>query len=375
MGLKWYIIAGEASGDLHGANLIKEIRKAHPDSEFRCWGGDRMEKEGATIVKHYRDLAFMGFLEVLLNLKTILRNIKFCKQDINQYKPDAVVLIDYPGFNLRIAEYAKSSGTKVFYYISPQVWAWKSSRVHEIKAHVDRLFAILPFEKQWFANYDYDVEFVGHPLLDEIDFSSENRAQFLDINNLPDKPIIAIVPGSRKQEIRKMLPLMLSAASQFENHQAVIAGAPSMDDQVYAPYLHAGVSIVKGQTYGLFSSAEKGFVTSGTATLEAALHGMPQVVCYKGGQVSYQIARRLVKINYISLVNLIMDREVVKELIQNQLTVDAMVQELRKFDSPEALSSIKAEYMALREKLGGSGASEKTAKSMLKILKGDSTLE
>lgn len=375
MELKWYIIAGEASGDLHGANLIKEIRKAHPDSEFRCWGGDRMEQEGATIVKHYRDLAFMGFLEVLLNLRTILGNIKFCKSDIDEYKPDAVVLIDYPGFNLRIAEYAKSTGTKVFYYISPQVWAWKSSRVHKIKAHVDRLFAILPFEKQWFANYDYEVEFVGHPLLDEIDFTIKDRSDFLSKNNLPDQPIIAIVPGSRKQEIRKMLPLMLAAAEKFEHHQAVIAGAPSMDDQVYAPFLAPGVSIVKGQTYELFAAADKGLVTSGTATLEAALHGMPEVVCYKGGQISYQIARRLVKIDYISLVNLIMDREVVKELIQNELTVDAMVVELKKFDTPEVKSRIEAEYRALREKLGGPGASEKTAKSMLKILGSGPTLE
>lgn len=366
--LKWYIIAGEASGDLHAANLMKSIKEQHPASEFRCWGGDRMQSEGGEIVKHYRDLAFMGFAEVLANLGTILSNIKFCKNDLIEYMPDALVLVDYPGFNLRIAEFAHNKGLKVFYYISPQVWAWNPKRVHKIKKNVDRLFAILPFEKQWFAQYDFDIDFVGHPLLDEIGDRSESSKFFREKRGLSDKEILAIVPGSRKQEISKILPLMLEAAAHFPDYQVVIAGAPSMDPSFYATFLGKDHRLFFGATYGLFASAKMGLVTSGTATLEAALHGMPEVVCYRGGRISYQIAKQLVKIKYISLVNLIMDREVVKELIQNELTVDNMVIELKKLCEPEHMHALKTAYNELEQKLGGSGASDKTARLMLQSL-------
>lgn len=372
--MRYYIIAGEASGDLHASNLMKELKKKDPSADFRCWGGDLMEKQGGVLVKHYRDLAFMGFIEVLANLSTILKNIKLCKEDILQYKPDAVILVDYPGFNLRIAEFTHQNGLKTFYYISPQVWAWKKSRVFKIKKFVDRMFVILPFEKDFYARYDVEVDFVGHPLLDMIaDLSSADKENFIQKNDLGDKPIIALLPGSRKQEIKKMLPLMLSVVNRFENYTFVIAGAPSIDKSFYDEYSSmSNVKLVQGQTHQLLQNAYAALVTSGTATLETALFGVPEVVCYKGSYISYQIARRVVDksiIKFISLVNLIMDKEVVKELIQQDLTSKNLQTELHKITEDQPYrKQVSADYKLLKEKLGGAGASGKTAELMLKLL-------
>ena len=318
--MKYYLIAGEASGDLHGSNLIRQIKLRDPEAEFRGWGGDLMEEQGTELVKHYRDLAFMGFIEVVMNLSTILRNIKLCKKDLIDYQPDALILIDYPGFNLRIAEFAKKSGIRVFYYISPQVWAWKASRVKLIRRVVEKMFVILPFEADFYKKYDYEVEFVGHPLLDAIaDYESTKQApeEFKLENELDDRPIVAVLPGSRKQEISRMLPVMLEVRTHFPNHQFVVAGAPSQPKSFYDQWL-AGtdVKLLQARTYDLLQQAKAALVTSGTATLETALFKVPEVVCYSGSAISYQIARRLVSIKYISLVNLIMDQEIVRELIQ-----------------------------------------------------------
>lgn len=370
--MKYYIIAGEASGDLHAANLMKGLRKQDANAEFRCWGGDLMEAEGATLVKHYRDLAFMGFTEVIANIRTILRNIKLCKSDIVEYQPDAVILVDYPGFNLRIAEFAKAQGLKVLYYISPQVWAWKSSRVHKIKKVVDRLFVILPFEKAWFANHDVDVDFVGHPLLDAIAQQQEekpNFSTFCEKHKLSDKPIIALLPGSRKQEISIKLPIMLSVIEHYPEYQFVIGIAPSMPRAFYQSIIgNTGVGMVEGATYALLRQSHAGLVTSGTATLETALFNVPEVVCYKGGKISYMIARRLVKVKYISLVNLIMDREVVTELIQDDLNTAKLLTELNKILDTDHRAKLVKDYAELAEKLGGTGASDNAARLMFKQL-------
>lgn len=324
--MKYYIIAGEASGDLHGSNLIRELKKLDHDAIVRAWGGDKMKASGADLVKHYRELAFMGFLEVIKNLPTILDNLKFCKKDILQFQPDVLVLIDYPGFNLRIAKWAKQKGLKIIYYISPQVWAWKEGRVKSIKQVVDKMLVILPFEEKFYEQWDYKVEYVGHPLVQVIN-------EFLERNpkkEKPRKPIIALLPGSRKQEVAKKLPIMLEASKKFSDYQFVVAKASSLDDAFYGDFLdsYPEIMTVKDETYSLLSEATAALVTSGTATLETALFGVPEVVCYKGSSVSYEIARRLVKIKYISLVNLIMDKPVVKELIQNDLTVTNLVKEL-----------------------------------------------
>lgn len=369
--MKYYIIVGEASGDLHASNLMKELKKKDPAAEFRCWGGDLMEQQGGMIVKHYRDLAFMGFIEVIANLSTIFKNIKFCKEDILHYNPDVVILVDYPGFNLRIAEFTHNNGLKTFYYISPQVWAWKKSRVYKIKKFVDRMFVILPFEKDFYARYDVSVDFVGHPLLDMIThLSTSDKGNFLEKNDLGSKPIVALLPGSRKQEIKTMLPLMLSVVDKFENYNFVIAGAPSIDKSFYEAYsAHSNVSLVQGQTHQLLQNAYAALVTSGTATLETALFGVPEVVCYKGSFISYQIAKRVVDqsiIKYISLVNLIMDREVVKEIIQKDLTSKNLQTELFKITEDQPYrKQVSADYKLLKGKLGGAGASERTADLML----------
>lgn len=354
--MKYYVIAGEASGDLHGSNLIKELVKLDGSANFRAWGGELMQNAGATLVKHYRDLAFMGFVEVLKNIRVILKNIDFCKKDILAYAPDALILVDYPGFNLRIAEFAKQKGIKVFYYISPQIWAWKQSRVHKIKRIVDRMFVILPFEKPFYQKFDYDVDFVGHPLLDAI----EDRSRYIQVTS--NKPIIALLPGSRKQEISTMLPLMLSVKDKFPDHEFVIAGAPSIPLSFYEPYLDGQVKLISGQTYNLLHSATAALITSGTATLEAALFEVPEVVCYKGSFLSYHIAKRLIKVKFISLVNLIMDREIVKELIQDELNPTRIYEELHHIVFDKAhVSKLKEEYRQLKNLLGGGGASYRTA--------------
>ena len=368
--MKYYIIAGEASGDLHGSNLIKALHQFDNQAVIQAWGGDLMVSAGATLRKHYRNLAFMGFIEVVKNLSTILKNIRFCKQDILAFQPDAVIFIDYPGFNLRIAKWAKQQNIRTFYYISPQIWAWHTSRVHGIKATVDKMFCILPFEKDFYQKYDYVVDYVGHPLLDVI----ENRPitpHFREKNNLSEKPIIALLPGSRRQEIKTMLPLMLSVAPQFADYQFVIAAAPaqllSFYDEVLKqgnqPVLPENIKIIEGQTYDLLQHATAALVKSGTSTLETALFGVPQVVCYKGNPISYAIAKRVIKVKYISLVNLIADKVIVKELIQSELTTENIVSELRKaIDNQDA---IKKEYTLLRGMLGNAGASERAAKLMV----------
>jgi lipid-A-disaccharide synthase len=365
--MKYYIIAGEASGDLHAANLMKELKVLDTRAQFRCWGGDLMQKQGADLVKHYRDLAFMGFTEVLMNLKTILKNIDYCKKDISQYKPDVIILVDYPGFNLRIAEFAKAAGIKVFYYISPQIWAWKQSRVHKIKRVVDKMFVILPFEKEFYQRFDYKVDFVGHPLLDAVANFSDYSGK-LAITS--DKPIIALLPGSRKQEIAAVLPLMLSMQKHYKDYQFVIAGAPSQSPEFYQTFIKdQDVKIVFSQTYQLLQKSHAALVTSGTATLETALFGVPEVVCYKGGAISYTIAKQLIKVKYISLVNLIMDKEIVKELIQNELNESNLKIELDKLLNASVRDKIMQDYAELKQKLGGAGASKNAAGLMIGYLK------
>lgn len=371
MSNSYYIIAGEASGDLHASNLMRAMLEEDPDCTFRFWGGDEMSKVGGTCVKHIRDLAFMGFVEVLMNLRTILGNLKFCKDDILRYKPDALILVDYPGFNLRIAEWANKQGIKVIYYISPQVWAWKQNRVHTIKKVVDEMYVILPFEKEFYKTFQFDVTYIGHPLLDAIQnyLSTPKENSFTDRNKLAGLPIIAVLPGSRKQEVKKKLPIMLEAVKQFENYQVVIAGAPSLDASFYAPFLehYSNIHIVHAQTYDLLSNAEAAVVTSGTATLETALFEVPEVVCYIGSPLSYLIAKQLIKIKYISLVNLIMDREVVKELIQKECNPKTIREELGKvLEGGSKRNQVLNDYQKLKEILGGGGASKKIAQAVLK---------
>ncbi len=362
--MKYYIIAGEASGDLHGSNLMKALYQKDPNAEIRFWGGDLMQKTGGTLVKHYRELAFMGFIEVIFNLKTILNNIKSCKTDILAFQPDVIVFIDYPGFNMRIAEWAKALGMKTHYYISPQIWAWKENRIKAIKRDVDKMYVILPFEKDFYeTKHHFPVDFVGHPLIDAIqNRTTIEAAAFRKENDLDDKPIIAILPGSRKQEITKMLEVMLSVVADFPEYQFVIAGAPSQEFSLYAPFLNnKNVRFISNKTYDLLSVSYAALVTSGTATLETALFKVPEVVCYKGSWASYQIAKRIVTLKYISLVNLIMDREVVTELIQEDCNSKRIKAELQKLLDPINRNQVLAQYDLLEAKLGGSGASEKTA--------------
>lgn len=368
--MKYYIVVGEASGDLHASNLMKALLLEDRHSEFRFWGGDLMQQVGGTLVKHYRDLAFMGFAEVIKNLRTILNNIKFCKRDILDYQPDVLILVDYPGFNMRIAEFAKQKGISVHYYISPQIWAWKENRIKKIKRDVDEMYVILPFEKEFYENkHKFPVHFVGHPLLDAV----LNREQ-LDIQdfraqyNLNDKPIIALLPGSRKQEITKMLSVMLKMVDKFDDYQFVIGGAPGQSMSFYKQFItNYNVVIVENRTYDLLSVSHAALVTSGTATLESAIFKVPEVVCYKGGAISYQIGKRLVKnIKYISLVNLILDREVVTELIQDQFNEKRLEDELYKILDYKIREKIFDDYYELEQKLGGKGASMETAKLIIK---------
>jgi len=372
--MKYYIIAGEASGDLHASNLMRELKVFDGTSSFRFWGGDLMKEQGGELVKHYSELAFMGFTEVIMNLRTIFKNIDFCKKDILGYKPDVLILVDYPGFNLRIAEFAKVNGLKVFYYISPQVWAWKQSRVHHIKKYVDRMFVILPFEKDFYKKFDYEVDFVGHPLLDALEQRQKTKdpfPEFVKKNNLDERPIVAILPGSRKQEIEIMLPVMAKMIAYFPTYQFVVAAVSTQQKEFYS--VLAGTNEVKylfGKTYDLLEQSTAALVTSGTATLETALFGIPEVVCYKGGAISFQIAKMLVKVDYISLVNLIMGKEVVRELIQNEFNEASVRTELDKLlNQPAYRNAMTASLNELRNKLGGEGASKKTAQLMIKYLK------
>jgi len=367
--MKYYIIAGEASGDLHGSNLIKELKKQNTSIDIRCWGGDKMQEAGGELVKHYSELAFMGFSEVLMNLRTIFRNLAFCKEDILQYKPNALILIDYPGFNLRIAKWAKQQGLKIIYYISPQVWAWKENRVKSMKQCIDKMLVILPFEKDFFKNkWNWDVEYVGHPLIEVIEkHKAESKAA-----PLSEKPIIALLPGSRKQEILKKLPVMLEVSRSFTDYQFIVAKAPGVDEQFYDELLkdYSNVSYVTNKTYDLLMQAKAALVTSGTATLETALFGVPEVVCYKGSYLSYQIGKRLISIKYISLVNLILDKLVVTELIQTDFTVDALRNELQNLLTDEnKKQQIQKDYTGLHQLLSqGGNASQKAAFSIINFL-------
>lgn len=384
--MKYYLISGEASGDLHGSNLIKELKKEDLNADIRCWGGDLMAEAGATLVKHYKDLAFMGFVEVIKNLPTILRNIKFCKDDIEAYQPDVLVLIDYPGFNLRIAEWAHKKGYKVVYYISPQVWAWKENRVNKMKQCIDKMLCILPFEKEYYqSKWNWDVEYVGHPLVEVVERkkgltveslqlteeNTENITTLSSVNSQLSTNIIALLPGSRKQEIAKKLPIMLSVASYFPEYTFVVAKAPGLEDEFYTPFLNAApnVTSVRNQTYDLLMKSHAALVTSGTATLETALFGVPEVVCYKGNNISYQIAKRLINIKYISLVNLIMDKLIVKELIQHELTTENLVRELKLIThNTDHRQKMIADYSALKELLSkGGNASTQASKHIAKI--------
>lgn len=363
--MKYYIIAGEASGDLHGSNLMKALYKEDAQADIRFWGGDLMKNVGGNLVKHYRELAFMGFVEVLFNLRTIVNNIKICKNDIEKFQPEVLIFIDYPGFNMRIAKWAKERGLKTHYYISPQIWAWKENRIKDIKRDFDKLYVILPFEKEFYEiKHQFPVEFVGHPLIDAIqNRQSSNEATFKQQNNLDERPIIALLPGSRKQEITKMLSVMLSVVPDFKEYQFVIAGAPSQEFSFYERFLKSkNCKFISNKTYDLLSHSKAALVTSGTATLETALFKVPEVVCYKGSWISYQIAKRIVTLKYISLVNLIMDKEVVSELIQDKCNSKNIAIELQKLLEPNYRKALLENYEMLEKRLGGIGASEKTAR-------------
>lgn len=366
--MKYYIIAGEASGDLHGSNLMKALHKEDDEADIRFWGGDLMQKAGGTLVKHYKELAFMGFAEVIFNLKTILNNITFCKKDIEQFNPDVIIFIDYPGFNMRIAEWAKKKKIPTHYYISPQIWAWKENRIKNIKRDFDKLYVILPFEKDFYEKkHHFPVEFVGHPLIDAIHNRTKvDESTFRKEHNLDERPIIALLPGSRKQEISKLLNEMLAVVNDFPDYQFVIAGAPGQDFEFYKQFLtNKAVHFISNKTYDLLSIAHAALVTSGTATLETALFKVPEVVCYKGNWISYQIAKRIITLKYISLVNLIMDEEVVTELIQSECNSKNIKAELSKILDENYRQKLIEKYHLLEEKLGGEGASKKVAKLIL----------
>lgn len=369
--MKYYLIAGEASGDLHGANLMRALAEIDSQAQFRFWGGDRMEAVGGKLIKHYRDLAFMGFWEVVTNLRTILRNIDLCKGDITAYQPDALIFIDYPGFNMRIAKWAKQQGIPTHYYISPQIWAWKENRIKAIRRDVDAMYVILPFEKDFYeGKHQYPVHFVGHPLLDAIAARREVSMEvFKRENGLDERPIIALLPGSRKQEIAKMLSVMLSVVGSYHPYQFVIAGAPSLGYDFYRQFIREeNVHFVSGKTYDLLSHAHAALVTSGTATLETALFRVPEVVCYRGNWISYQIAKRVISLKYISLVNLIMDAPVVTELIQGDLNTRNLKVELDKLLDPAYRDKLQRDYQALSERLGNEGASRRTAQAIYDFL-------
>ncbi|UAB76069.1 lipid-A-disaccharide synthase [Mesoflavibacter sp. SCSIO 43206] len=362
--MKYYIISGEASGDLHGSNLMKSLQKVDANADFRFWGGDLMETVGGTLVKHYKELAFMGFVEVVMNLRTIAKNLSFCKKDIENYNPDAIIFIDYPGFNLRIAKWAKAKGFKTHYYISPQIWAWKEGRIKDIKRDVDQMYVILPFEKDFYEKkHNFPVHFVGHPLIDAISNRTQiDDSEFRKTHNLSDKPIIALLPGSRKQEITKMLSVMLSLVNDYEDYQFVIAGAPGQDYDFYKQFIKQdNVNFISNKTYDLLSLSTAALVTSGTATLETALFKVPQVVCYKGSWISYQIGKRVVNLDFISLVNLILEKEAVTELIQNDFNKKRLKKELDLILDEYERTKFFIDYYDLEKKLGGKGASLKTA--------------
>jgi len=376
--LKYYIIAGEASGDLHGSNLIKELKKNNPKANFRCWGGDLMKSQCNDLVMHYEEFSYMGFFEVIININKILDFISICKKDIENYKPDIIIYIDYPGFNMRIAKWAKNKNFTNHFYISPKVWVWKEKRVKLIKKVIDKMYVILPFEEGYYRNkHNYKVDFVGHPLLDAIENEKKfNKKEFIDNNNLSTKPIIALLPGSRDQEINKLLPVMLEAVSNLRNYQIVIAGAPSKSIEYYNKVIRSNdssgnlVKVICNETYNILRVSTAAIVTSGTATLETALFKVPQVVCYKTSWLSYIIGRLLIPdLKYISLVNIILDKEVVTELIQGDCNKTNLVIELQKILNKKNMSSMFNNYDLLHKMLGGKGASKKTADLIEKYMR------
>lgn len=363
--MKLYIIAGEASGDLIGAQLVKSLLALNPKIEIWAWGGNLMQKEGAVIRKNYSELAFMGFTEVVKNLPTILNNFDFCKKDILAFNPDIIVFIDYPGFNLRMARWAKQKNFKTYYYVSPQVWAWNTKRVHQIKQNIDRLFCILPFEKDFYKKYNFEVEYVGHPLIDIIEDYKKNYASIQPL--LSEKPIIAVLAGSRKQEIVKILPLMLSVAADFPDYEFIVAAVAQQPTELYSTILSQfsseNIKIISNDTYRILSQARVALVKSGTSTLETALFNVPEVVCYKSSNISYQIGKRVIRIPYISLVNLVVGKKIVEELIQNNLNTKNL-----KIALKEAINNsekIKEDYIEMRTALGGGGASKRVAEKIL----------
>ncbi|MBL7935277.1 MAG: lipid-A-disaccharide synthase [Bacteroidia bacterium] len=368
--MKYYVIAGEPSGDLHASNMMKELLLLDNSIDFRFWGGDLMEAvTHQKPRKHIKDLAFMGFVEVAKNIRTIFKNIAFCKQDILDFKPEILILVDYPGFNLRIADWAKQQGIRVFYYISPTIWAWKENRVEIVKRSVEKMFVILPFEVAVYNKHNYQADYVGHPLLDAIEqekSSLPDKATFISKNNLDNRPIIAVLPGSRKQEIERMFSIMLNVVNDFKDYQFVIAGTTNLPKEAYQMAIDKNLKVVFNQTYALMHNAHAGIIKSGTSTLESALFRLPQVVCYKGGTVSYSIARMVVgnRVKYISLPNLILDKPVVKELIQTDLTSKNLKEELTKIITGPAREEMLKEYDGLITLLGNSGASKKVAELM-----------
>lgn len=369
--MKIYIIAGEASGDLHGSNLVKELLRLSNSLELRGWGGDLMRDEGVRVVKHYRDLAFMGFIEVVKNLPTILRNFRMCKEDILEFRPDALILIDYPGFNLRMAKWAHEQGIPVLYYIAPQAWAWKENRVHAMRKYITQLYVVLPFEESFFRNHGISVFYSGHPLLDIPQSGTLSREAFLTKYGLSQRPFIALLPGSRKQEIRAMLPVMMCMKVHYPEYDFIIAGAPGQTAEFYSEVVKdKSIPVLFGVTSKLLLYAKAGLITSGTATLEAGISALPQIVCYRGSAISYAIAKRLVKVKYISLVNLILNKPAVKELIQHNFNEDSLKSALGTLlNDADAAVELARDYANLRESLGGPGASERTANHMLKILR------
>ncbi len=368
--MKYYLIAGEASGDLHASNLMKELKLQDTEAEFRYLGGDLMQKHGGELVKHFKETAYMGFLDVLLHLRAILKNISFIKEDIINYKPDVLILVDYPGFNLRIAEFAHTEGFKVYYYISPKIWAWKQSRVHKIKKYIDKLFIIFPFEKEFYKQFNYEVEYVGNPIMDAIDISEPDFSAFKNKYNLSERKIIALLPGSRKQEIKHNFPTMLKVAKNFPDYQFIVAAAPSLEKEVFEKYTEGfNIKLIYDDTYELLKHSEAAIVTSGTATLETAILNTPELVCYKGDYISYQIAKRLIKIDFVSLVNLVMQKEVIKELLQYEMTAENITKELELLLNDKAYKdNMLVNFDKLREKLGGKGASKRTAEIIVKSL-------
>lgn len=376
--MRYFLIAGEASGDLHGSNLVRELKLQDPQAQFRFFGGDLMAAQaGVPPVKHYSEMAFMGFVRVLMNLRKIGRNMEQCKADIVDFKPDVVILIDFVGFNLRIAEFAKSLGLKTVFYISPKIWAWKQNRIKKIKKYIDKMLTILPFETEFYARFDYPVEYVGNPILDAIEeFRSDDNqteADFRKANSLTDKPIIGLLAGSRKQEVDFMLPVMIEVSRQFPEYQFVISGAPGLDRDYYTKVIGAdcNIPIVFGQTYNLLKFSRAALVTSGTATLETALFGVPEAVLYRisAPDFLYRIGRKLLKVKWISLANLIVGHEIIRELVQMDCNPRTIADELRKIlDDKQYDAEFQRNYAELRQRMGSAGASQRAAQAVIKFV-------